>query len=280
MTVGEKILVNDNEIIMYKDDCTVCDRKPNHYVITLESHQPQLDLGGQLGKQDTIVLKYTYGTDPNGKNYEKFFLAKGWGHVRWQQFENDVLKYDIILNKISGNNPVFPSGGCAGPLPCSSINLPTNLKAQCSPDKTKVTLSWNYAPGASFYSLRVDNFTTGGWDNSCQASAGDFCKDTVDTKFTLFINPTHQYHWWLHSRNSCQQWSERVSGPDFNCNQNSPTPTTSSIPGDINHDGKVDSFDYIIFLSKYGSNDPNCDFNNNGIVDLADYTILLFNYKQ
>jgi len=221
MRVGEIISVRDNQVVMYRNGtCQECNRNINTYSITLEAHYPQYNLGGELGTQDVIVLRYNYGLNPQGKDYEKFFLAKGWGYVGWQYFENGIKKSEVFQNRVSGNNPVFPSRGCGDiPLPCSQLDMPRNLKYHCFLDgdnTLKVALSWDYAPGTSFYALRVDDVSTGGWNSSCNASRGDFCKNEVNTFYTFPVVPGHQYWWWLHSVNSCGQWSEAAVG-QFAC---------------------------------------------------------------
>jgi hypothetical protein len=61
------------------------------------------------------------------------------------------------------------------------------------------------------------------------------------------------------------------------------TPTTLSVPGDANGDGKVDGIDFVAWLSHYNqttSNGPSFgDFNRDGKVDGIDYTVWLFNYR-
>jgi len=58
------------------------------------------------------------------------------------------------------------------------------------------------------------------------------------------------------------------------------TPTPTPIPGDVNLDGQVNMGDYSLFVAKYGTNDPSCDFNKNGFVDMGDYGILVLNYGR
>ena len=111
MKIGETLVVADNDILIYKNDCSFCAQQKSTYSNTLEAHYPQFDLGGKLGIQDVIVLRFDM---PN--SYEKFFLAKGWGHVRWQSFQghypNGTLQYDILLNGKSGKTPVFREQKC------------------------------------------------------------------------------------------------------------------------------------------------------------------------
>ena len=50
--------------------------------------------------------------------------------------------------------------------------------------------------------------------------------------------------------------------------------------GDLNQDGIVDAIDLSIFVSRWGSNDPDADLNNDGIVDAADLSILVSNWGE
>jgi len=60
-----------------------------------------------------------------------------------------------------------------------------------------------------------------------------------------------------------------------------PTPTPApSLPGDLNQDGKVDIFDYNLFLPEFGKVVANniADLDKNGKVDIFDYNLLLGNF--
>lgn len=62
----------------------------------------------------------------------------------------------------------------------------------------------------------------------------------------------------------------------------SPSPLTSSKPGDTDGDNDVDIFDYNILLTNFGqtgSNNPG-DIDKNGRVDIFDYNILLTNFGK
>ena len=48
--------------------------------------------------------------------------------------------------------------------------------------------------------------------------------------------------------------------------------------GDLNNDGIVDAIDLSIFVSRWGSSDPDADLNNDGIVDAADLSLLVGNW--
>jgi len=61
-----------------------------------------------------------------------------------------------------------------------------------------------------------------------------------------------------------------------------PTPTTTSVPGDGNNDGIVNGQDFVIWLSHYGqiiSSPENGNFNNDNVVNIQDYIIWLNNFS-
>jgi hypothetical protein len=47
----------------------------------------------------------------------------------------------------------------------------------------------------------------------------------------------------------------------------------AATPGDYNRDGDVDDDDFIVWLEKFGTNDPSADGNKNGVVDNGDYVV-------
>lgn len=60
--------------------------------------------------------------------------------------------------------------------------------------------------------------------------------------------------------------------------------TTTTIPGDLNHDSKIDIFDYNIMVTDFGkSGTPGfipADIDKNGTVDIFDYNILVGNFGK
>ena len=58
------------------------------------------------------------------------------------------------------------------------------------------------------------------------------------------------------------------------------TPDRSSIPGDINADGRVDVFDSAILAASYKSGDEAADLDGSGAVDEVDVTILRQNFGK
>ncbi len=64
----------------------------------------------------------------------------------------------------------------------------------------------------------------------------------------------------------------------------SPTPTPSYLSGDINHDGKVDIFDYNLLVTDFGKTGGSgfspADLNADGKIDIFDYNILVTNFGK
>lgn len=60
--------------------------------------------------------------------------------------------------------------------------------------------------------------------------------------------------------------------------------TTTTIPGDLNHDSKIDIFDYNIMVTDFGRSDTPgfipADIDKNGTVDIFDYNILVGNFGE
>jgi hypothetical protein len=64
----------------------------------------------------------------------------------------------------------------------------------------------------------------------------------------------------------------------------SPIPSPSSSPigkiGDINNDGKVNIFDFNIFVGDYPSKNIRSDVNKDGVVNIFDFNQLLSNFGK
>ncbi len=116
MAIGESIDVVPG--ITWFKDCTQVGAWPDwRYTITLEAHKT-LDVGGSLGNQDVIVLKYDYQS-----GYEKFYYSKDWGWVRWEEFDaGNNLKRSGNFNKI--DNVLLPLKASCG-IPQPNITIPT-----------------------------------------------------------------------------------------------------------------------------------------------------------
>lgn len=58
------------------------------------------------------------------------------------------------------------------------------------------------------------------------------------------------------------------------------TPTPSNRTGDLNHDGKIDIFDFNIFLQDYRTGNLRSDINNDQKVDIFDFNLLLAGFGK
>ncbi len=111
MKVGERVEMKDNTAEEMTLDC----RKTNSqrswpYSVTFEYHFPKFNLGGDLGVQDVIVLKYEWGEGFRG--VEREYYAKGHGIVRWEYYDNGVLDTSVSTNKLYRYNFNTPSPLC------------------------------------------------------------------------------------------------------------------------------------------------------------------------
>lgn len=89
MKVGEKLDLSSNQNYYFKETqnnfCIPNGSQNSPYIMTLESHIPDYDLGGDLGRQDIIVLRFDYCSLSNG--YEKYYYSKEWGWVGWEMYD-------------------------------------------------------------------------------------------------------------------------------------------------------------------------------------------------
>ena len=135
--------------------------------------------------------------------------------------------------------PTPPPGSTPTPVGPVPPVPPTNLIGSCNGTNT-VNLSWT--PGASdtYYELRVNNTTTGGWDGTC-SGGGDFCATQGSPAYSFIGALNNTYSWWVHSCNSLGCTSPGTVGNTFTCLGGStptptptvaaPTPTTPAVPG-------------------------------------------------
>ncbi len=122
------------------------------------------------------------------------------------------------------NTPVPPTP-TATPVPptptaTTAPMVPSNLVANCQADG-KVRLSWDSAPGAERYAVRVDVDPVS-WNGTCQSP--DHCVDTSLTSISVGVRPGVQNAWWIHAIKG-STWGPSVSGPQFSCAAPTNTPT-------------------------------------------------------
>jgi hypothetical protein len=108
MKIGESIVESGNKA--YYFSIPSCDpiRADNlPYIMTLESHLPEYDLGGALGRQDVIVLKYDYSNQATQGNFERFYYSKEWGWVKWELYTKGNLVQISVFNQ-PHSQPLMP----------------------------------------------------------------------------------------------------------------------------------------------------------------------------
>jgi len=98
---------------------------------------------------------------------------------------------------------------------------PTTLSVTC-PNTPNIVASWNAVPGATYYAFRADNLTTGGWNDSCNASAGDFCSNETTTSKVFAVPLGQSYNIWVHACNSAG-----CSAPIYNSGAYCPSATAN-----------------------------------------------------
>jgi peptidoglycan hydrolase-like protein with peptidoglycan-binding domain len=129
MQIGQQINVSDNQIQYYNaTSCAPTTSGALPYVNTLLQEIPNDNLGGNLGVQDVIVLKYDYSAAAGRNVYEEEYYAKGWGLVEWQLWENDQIAQSVAFNQISSQAPTAPdlAVNCSPPITSPSISVPTS----------------------------------------------------------------------------------------------------------------------------------------------------------
>ena len=135
-----------------------------------------------------------------------------------------VFPLQTATKDITGNCAVAPEYSNEASVTLPSCQLPppapTNLAASCNAAGNQATLSWNAAPGATKYQLRVDNTT----NNISSCLDGWFCTDPPDkivndytpTSYTASVVPNQPYRWWVHSSNDGGN-SAPTGGGNFTC---------------------------------------------------------------
>jgi len=206
---------------------------------------------------------------------------------------------------------VTPSTQTPTPTSCPLPPAPSGLSGFCNALGTQATVSWNTVSGATKYALRVDDITTGGWNDNCNASQGDFCLDLTSTSHTFNTVPGHTYNWWVHAVNNCG-WSNALGPNFFTCVFPSltptpthsptstptrrPTPTISPAPcpngenGNLNCDsrGLINETDLSLLLASWSPQGPvpsprpghhSADIVRDGVVNINDLNKLLTYWK-
>ncbi|MBI4423262.1 MAG: hypothetical protein HY554_06025 [Elusimicrobia bacterium] len=103
MFVGDAIDSSNNRIRRYDPECRPLEDNPFPYTTTLESFIHDLDLGGDIGPRDVLVLRYDYSD-----HYEKFYFIEGGGYVQWETYNRASGK---VVDSALFNRDLIGMGG-------------------------------------------------------------------------------------------------------------------------------------------------------------------------
>jgi hypothetical protein len=85
MAAGDELVAPPaTTITWYTRACAPSRTEPYSYTVKLEHHLPAMDCGGDLGRQEAIVVRYL----PAGGRAERFYYARGWGWVAWEEYDD------------------------------------------------------------------------------------------------------------------------------------------------------------------------------------------------
>ena len=128
------------------------------------------------------------------------------------------------LKPIPTPTPTATPSPTPTPIPCPSIIPPTGLT--CDLVNNRVT--WNSVSGAIYYLFRLDD-PTNPWSTTCNPAnyPGDVCENVYSIIRSYAFQPGKTYSIWVHSMNSCGNYSSATS---ILCSVPNPTPTPTLIP--------------------------------------------------
>ena len=174
MQVGEQIDVSDNRVQNFSGTtCAPSTAAALPYKMTLEQHIPNYDMGGSLGKQDVIVLKYDYASDVS-TDYEKSYYSKEWGFVKWELYKNGQVAQTSTFNQISSTASTAPN------LQVSCLNTPVVASTPSIPTSMNGFVNTLYT---CILGNTPDNAGVASWTQNLQSGALD-----VKGIYTQFYN--------------------------------------------------------------------------------------------
>lgn len=114
------------------------------------------------------------------------------------------------------------------PIPCPSIIPPPGLAC----DLVNNRVIWNSVSGAIYYLFRLDD-PSNPWSTTCNPAnyPGDVCENVYSIVRSYAFQPGKTYSIWVHSMNSCGNYSSATS---VSCSVPNPTPTPTPTP--VPHD--------------------------------------------
>lgn len=148
---------------------------------------------------------------------------------------------------ISGTSP---SGTLSVGTTAVTFSLTTNENATCK---------YSTTTGTSYASMTNTFSTTGATSQSTKVSG---------------LSPGNTYNYYVR----CQDTAGNADASDYSISFS----IAAKIPGDLNLDGKVDIYDYNIFLTNFGNTTCGnvADIDGNCKVDIFDYNTLITNFGR
>lgn len=255
MQIGEKVTQQSNKIEWFDPSCKKVSEQTFPIEITLEQKIDGFDLGGDLGRQDVIVVKYDSSlSDPSGI-FERFYYSKEWGWVLWEEYSKTNLskpRNKSIFNKIT--TPIRPNK-VASCIPISVTHSP--LPVACTP--CNADLDGNKTVTALDYSIAVtcvDKGVNGKDSASRSCKVADIDKNNKVDEADV----------------AC------VSGQFGKTCQVSQAALPEMVnTGDGNNDGKVDLGDISVLLSGFNKevgSKKNIDLNGDNKINAFDFSLM------
>jgi hypothetical protein len=98
MAIGDELVApSDSRIAWYSGACAPQRSAPYSYTVKLEQRLPAYDIGGDLGRQEVIVLRYL----PAGGRAERFYYSRAWGWIAWEEYDDyGHIKHRTTFNRI------------------------------------------------------------------------------------------------------------------------------------------------------------------------------------
>jgi len=150
MKVGDTVSGSQGAIDEFTSSCAqTSSKRPWPYQITLSNYYPSsTNWGGSIGKDEAIVLSYSWGG-----TVENEYYAKGYGLFKWNVVNAAGTQGDtVILNMIDNAVPAQPNPPCFD-LSGNLKNTPTSTPSFTPAQLTTSASGTVYAPGSTLPNL-------------------------------------------------------------------------------------------------------------------------------
>ncbi len=165
----------------------------------------------------------------------------------------------------------------ASPSPATTSRpdiIAENSSSYCIGDASRVHLQWQSVPGIVIYKIFKIGPDVNTGTNIGETSGIAFNEDNVTQ------GQIHEYRIAAMFANGSSSLGERYSLTATTCAQPSPSASIVRKVGDIDNNGKVDIFDFNVFVGDFRIKNLRSDFDNNGKVDIFDYNLLIQNFGK